>query len=116
MPMTRVTLALLAIACAAIPACAQWLNFPYLPPAEFDHPYDGQLKIIRVPTREEVQWLCLGGLPPAAIACAKRWMFSNTCAIVIIADDVLATTDLTYELVLQHEIGHCNGWPGDHPN
>jgi hypothetical protein len=27
----------------------------------------------------------------------------------------LAFDGLSYEIVLRHEVGHCNGWPGDHP-
>src|SRR5262249_6210787 len=48
-----------------------------------------------------------------AMGCNLRWGMIR-CEIYIVADEVLATVGLDYETTLRHELGHCNGWGGDH--
>jgi len=30
-----------------------------------------------------------------------------------VQDDVIIAAGLTLEIVMRHELGHCNGWPPD---
>ena len=39
----------------------------------------------------------------------------DSCRIILIDDAVMKARGWTTELLLRHEIGHCNGWPGNHP-
>ena len=34
----------------------------------------------------------------------------------MVDDDVMRKWGWTTGMLLRHEIGHCNGWPGDHPD
>jgi hypothetical protein len=85
---------------------------PILPPVEFDKPYAGKLMIRRVDSKEEVQRVCQLSRP--TVGCAVKPVV-DMCIIVIADDAAIAARGWTYEIVLRHEIGHCNGWPGDHP-
>jgi hypothetical protein len=38
------------------------------------------------------------------------------CHVIMLPDDVIRATGWTTGLLLRHELAHCNGWPGDHPN
>ena len=92
---------------------------PPLP--EFDKPYEGVTAIYRMPLAD-VQKLC----PAGTYACS--WHLQKVfpegigertvCFITISPDDVLAQRRERQDFneVLRHEIGHCNGWPSDHPN
>lgn len=89
-----------------------------LPPARYDHPYTGPA-IIRQVSMSELAYRCHGywGIVTDQIAMGCSWFDSDTripiCVIYIPTLD-----EVTLELqqrVLRHEIGHCNGWPGNHP-
>jgi hypothetical protein len=80
-----------------------------LPPVEFDHPYEGNLIEVRA-DKDEIASSC----PEISrLGCAWR-INSQWCRIVIANDDIIEAAGLTFEIVRRHEIGHCNGWPGDH--
>jgi hypothetical protein len=40
---------------------------------------------------------------------------STTCHILIAPLKELQKSGYTLDTIRRHEIGHCNGWPGDHP-
>ena len=82
-----------------------------LPPPEFIGTYKG-LVIEHVLPRPEVTREC----PAFANACARRAQPDPTmfCVIVIPAIDGFVTPQVQERLRL-HEIGHCAGWPADHP-
>jgi hypothetical protein len=61
------------------------------PPAQYDHPYPGQVVEQRL-SRLQIIVTCHG----PAESCS--WVDKGVCYIG------------------QHEIGHCNGWPSHHPN
>ena len=84
----------------------------WLPPDEYDYPYPGSLRIIEISTREEMERHCPP--PPGLfrIACARR--DGNSCTIFHPPEDVIKRGNLTLNIVMRHEIGHCNGWPQDH--
>lgn len=75
-----------------------------MPPAEFDHPYDGQLEIVYAdPT--EVSALCNHGT--LVKSCARSG--EGRCKIIF-PKDVGTYPKRTLELLMRHEIAHCNGW------
>jgi hypothetical protein len=84
-----------------------------LPPAEFDHEYTGKLTIVRT-TQDGVRAVCpqLRSDRPA-IGCSQRMLNGETCTVTIADDVILQGYGWTYDLVLRHELGHCNGWRHD---
>jgi len=78
-----------------------------LPPLEYDHPYEGRLTVTRG-DKALMGQLC----PKTALGCARR--YSDSCSIVIATDEIIKAVGWTTEIVLRHEIGHCNGWPPSH--
>src|SRR5262249_33090908 len=60
--------------------------------------------------RSEVDAVC----QKKALACARR-TWSNVCEIYVLGNEIaLGQYGATIALLLRHEIGHCNGWGGDH--
>ena len=117
--MTRLNLAILSLVLST-GALAQerplaWNKTRIVPPIEYDYPFPGDLRIARVDSEAAVRIACAGAdfKSGYAMACNYRWGW-HRCDVFIAADEVLATVGLTYEVALRHEIGHCNGWPGDH--
>jgi hypothetical protein len=95
------------IAAAWSAAQAQFL---YLPPAEYDHPYGGELKIIRVASQIAAKAACPN--IPRVFSCAL--VAPQKCVIFLLSDEGLKELGFNPEYVLKHEIAHCNGWPGNH--
>src|SRR5262245_37432859 len=83
-----------------------------LPPAEYDHFYDGDLTIKIVPDLISLRAAC-GTDKETMLACAMR--NAKGCVIYMVEDRVMRERGWNTGLLLRHEIGHCNGWPGDHP-
>jgi hypothetical protein len=83
------------------------------PPEEYDHYYEGDLTIRIVPTIEALRDVC-GSFYPRMLACAIR--YPKNCVIYMVEDEVMRKEGWTTGLLLRHEIGHCNGWPGHHPD
>ena len=80
-----------------------------LPPSQYDHP--PQIPVIeKVVPWNELQQLCRA---------RERPIYNGTgygvwgCAIVKGGKCYVAR--LNVPGVRQHELGHCNGWPKDHP-
>jgi hypothetical protein len=84
-----------------------------IPPAEYDHPYEGDLWILRA-NSEQMARLCPPPKNPRnyITGCAKIMM--NGCWVVIADESILRKTGLSYRVVLRHEQGHCNNWPANH--
>jgi hypothetical protein len=76
-----------------------------LPPAEFDHPYPGPVKINFVKSLEEIKAACKR---PDASACQHR--SQPGCVITMLEHDVLRAKGGDPDTTLRHEVGHCNGW------
>jgi len=106
-------LTILALCCAATAANAQnaALKPVPLPPAEFDHPYTGQVIVTKWSTFGLLRTVCKD--QPTAIACTLRTYNSATGApltcLVMIGPGYHDN-----ERVLKHEMGHCNGWSEKH--
>jgi hypothetical protein len=105
----RLAVALVAIVAMTCPALAQYV----LPPEEYDHPYKGQTVISWKDSREEVRAVCN---TPFAMGLGCAHLRNDWCIITIARNPVLDAAGFTANVVLRHEIAHCNGWPKDHPN
>ena len=76
------------------------------PPAQYDHPYPGQVVEQRL-SRLQIISTCHG----PAESCS--WVDKGVCYIALPQGEE-DTRLIAY--IRQHEIGHCNGWPSHHPN
>jgi hypothetical protein len=85
-----------------------------LPPKEFDHPYQWHVDLVIIPTQQELASTCK--YPPGenVLGCSQR--LYGSCAIYRLPDDLLKKLMPTYppEILMRHELGHCNGWGGTH--
>jgi hypothetical protein len=86
-------------------------NYPILPPLEYDRPYTGKLRVTVVPTIKEVMEHCDLAFP-SALACTLHR--GELCIIIILPDDTLYSKGWDAWHVMRHEMGHCNGWRGNH--
>jgi len=86
-----------------------------LPPAEFDKPFTGELEIVRIPNMQEMETTCKGS---SKQACAARLMNGARCTIFMLPDKWMKQHygKNAIAFMFRHELGHCNGWPGDHKN
>ena len=95
-----------------VPVKPMPLHFMVLPPAEYDHDYDGDLTIRMVESLAELHAYCKLDAPQM-LACSVR--NARSCLIVMVDDVIMRKRGWNTGLILRHERGHCNGWPGDHP-
>lgn len=83
-----------------------------LPPAEYDHAYPGELIVVQ---SEAAVKRCPEG--PFAfkpvLGCSFRR--EDRCLVILAPDDMIRRYGWTTAIVKRHEIGHCNGWPANHP-
>jgi hypothetical protein len=86
----------------------------WLPPAEFDHEYAGVLTVHRG-TQQEMLAQCPSKSNPGyySLGCSRRFFDGATCVVYIAKDIMLQAAGWPYDLVLRHELGHCNGWHHD---
>jgi hypothetical protein len=85
-----------------------------LPPKEYDHPYAGRVEVIEARDQGHVRELCGPGAKfgkIGALACSQKW--PDRCRIVV-SPSALKAAGFALHVAMRHEIGHCNGWPGDH--
>ena len=83
-----------------------------LPPVEFDHPYAGKLTVLKEDHYALIRHVCSD--TPNAIACSYR-TYDSVSGETLSCLIMLGPKAHDDERALRHEIGHCNGWPGDHP-
>lgn len=89
------------------------------PPTKYDHPFEGDEVIRRLPQKEVVE------------ECKKLFDDANLdipvspkqkgCAVYQGSDGTIIVIDkpfegITPEAAIRHERGHLNGWPSDHPD
>ena len=95
----------------------------FLPPKEFDHEYTGALTIFKDLKSEDLPAGCQKAvaemkrpdLLPEALACSTANHFGpDTCAIWIVGKDIIEYEGWDYDIIMRHEIGHCNGWRHEH--
>jgi hypothetical protein len=96
----------------ATPASPALPPYITLPPAKYDGPYrGGQLVVTKWNDYSLIQQVC--GDTPNAVACSYRTYDANTGKLISCLI-MLGPAAHNNERVLRHEIGHCNGWSGDH--
>ena len=85
-----------------------------LPPEKFDKPYTGELILIEMPL-EKVHSACGGSKSSLGRiwACAAP-ITPNKCLVILPKIEKSGITKHQYARLKRHEIGHCNGWGGDH--
>lgn len=87
-----------------------------LPPFQYEF-YEGGLVVVER-TAAIIQDICKLMYTQAVpfgqhlLACSVRGF--NSCAIFLPKVD-LNTSQITHDLLLKHELGHCAGWPANHP-
>jgi hypothetical protein len=95
----------------------RWERFRVLPPAEYDHPYPGNLQIFYVDA-ETMQFVCPKTPYPVTLACAQRFAPDASAPLgschITLALDAIRKSFWTEEIILRHEMGHCNGFSNDH--
>lgn len=74
-----------------------------LPPPRFDHPPAIHVQVVEV-DRLGLELTCR---QPGLLACAKR--MDDGCWVFVLEGY------RGYPGLMRHELGHCNGWPADHP-
>jgi hypothetical protein len=104
----------LAVATSA--AAAQDVRQNVRPPKKYDHPYTaGPVEVIVAENNTDLRARC-GHVPRNALACAMPpTADTKTCTIIITQEDGIQAEGYAPADVLRHEMGHCNGWPADHP-
>lgn len=96
-------------------ALAQDTLFSWDPPARYSRPYEGNLVEIALPP-SEITAFCVkyGRMEYRGEVRGCSWTpYPGTC--IIVYPDRLWWGVTPPEAVKRHEIGHCNGWPHDHP-
>jgi hypothetical protein len=106
----RITFTIALLITITISAQAQ-----FLPPEEFDRPFDGRVVIQEARDGAEVRKLCPSMLfTITPLGCSYRIEGTNLCGIVKVSDDQIRAAGHDPEIFMRHERGHCNGWPADH--
>lgn len=118
--MHRLDLLVLSTACLAEPNITILKTKPTveaprryvtIPPPEYDYPYKGKL-VVQTVTLEQLREQC-SVATAMSLGCA--FPSANSCRIILIDEYYIAARGWTKELMMRHELAHCNGWPGDHP-
>ncbi|TIO15638.1 MAG: hypothetical protein E5X86_19920 [Mesorhizobium sp.] len=90
------------------------------PPARFDHSYAGELTVIYLPQKQVVT-ACAELFAKYTVSATSSLVqrgcsaitSKTSCTVIVISKPYALATP---RAVLRHEIGHCNGWPADHPD
>jgi hypothetical protein len=94
---------------------------PMLPPAEYDHPFQGRLRVIEAGSMDKVWRVCFGALPPYVqrhdliLACAIPSTLVQLdpeadCVVLHALEGEIRSLGSTLNITMRHELGHCNGW------
>jgi hypothetical protein len=102
---------------ALLLATATTAQAQLLPPPQYDHEFPAQLTVETVATQAELARICpnAAARTPNMIGCAIRANDGSSCRIILVPDSIIQALHSTRSRILRHEIGHCNGWPADHP-
>lgn len=115
--MLRLALAALLV---STPAMAGKNDAEWNPPARYDHAYQGELTIRRLPQKQVVK-ACEKLFTQYKVK-AKASMTQRGCAAITAKGScTVIVVDKTYksatpQAVIRHEAGHCNGWAEVHPD
>jgi hypothetical protein len=87
-----------------------------LPPKQFDHPYDGKLTVIDLnkrDLREKCRFVKPGAKTLACTSGEKMFAGERHCWIWMMTATDLDREGWDYDMVMRHEVAHCNGWKHD---
>lgn len=90
--------------------------FAQMPPKKYDHPFDGKLTITEV-EYGTARAFCRKNYNSASMAkygCAT--LYEDGSCHIVVSKQSSKNPGYRKSQVLRHEIGHCNGWPANHPN
>jgi hypothetical protein len=76
-----------------------------LPPARFDHEYNGTMFVNRVDDLEVKQYCARSGSRTACASIPTRP--GGDCTVYIVYDDILNVQRMSYDAVFRHERAHC---------
>jgi hypothetical protein len=100
------------ISAMCVTATSSAAGTPLDPPAEYNHPYTGELTVHLI-DRANVWRECSENgrhkVRRDAAGCAE--LDGDTCTVYL----AKRTRRAPLDAILRHEIAHCNGWPADHP-
>jgi hypothetical protein len=99
---------------AALIAIATQAYSQFLPPEEFDRPFEGRVVIQEAINQDEVRRLCNAVFTMVPLGCSYRMPSIKWCAIVKLPDEQIRAEGFDPAIFMRHEIGHCNGWPASH--
>jgi hypothetical protein len=98
----------------------------FLPPLKYDHRFPDRLLIIDAGDQDMLRRMChkpeapFGSLwtgcaiPPSSPG-LYGFITEADCVIILASESDIERTGWTLNLAIRHEIGHCNGWPANHP-
>ena len=93
-----------------LPPVRPGMIYVFRPPPEYDKPFDGLL-VIQEFRGEEMKGACFR----RGFACEEFVAGNpNVCIVKLLMD--MIKPPINREETIRHEIGHCNGWPGNHPD
>jgi hypothetical protein len=78
-----------------------------LPPARYDQPFDGPVKVF-ARDWNTIEATCGRG----RYGCSR--IKDGECQVMVPITGIGGVAERAAELIRRHEIGHCNGWPQDH--
>ena len=85
---------------------------PALPPAQYDHDYDGTLDLRRADSAK-MNELCANvrqhGSQVLGCTTFVAYLPPKLCIVYILNDDELDLAGWDYDVIWRHERGHCNG-------
>src|SRR5262245_21614901 len=87
------------------------IRLKQLPPPQYDHPVKGPVEVTDIPTEEALRKIC-GYTQPGTILIGCAHVSAELCSVYL--GPIPSWTGITRNINLRHELGHCNGWPGDH--
>lgn len=111
---TRTPTTIIALAAILLsgPAFAGKDDPTWNPPAKYDHPYKGKLRVYYLPPKQVVT-VCKKLIKSATLeqrGCAVH--DDKSCTVIVVDKPYKGATP---KAVLRHELGHCQGWPSHHP-
>lgn len=98
----------LAAILAMLSASCAFAGSQLKPPARYDHPFAGEVQIIRHQSGN-IERLCGYDKPGIVRGCAS--VVDGVCVIQIAVYAKISDP----AMLIRHETAHCNGWPEDHP-
>ena len=104
---------LLTLAAAILAAAPAFAGTRLDPPAQYDHAYAGEVDLRQI-SRANVWKECSrdGAVKMRRDVAGCARVQEGVCIIHL----AMKTRRAPLEAILRHEIAHCNGWPGHHPD